>query len=222
MHYLCSVQITINGEEIVLLPERAVYWPARKTLLVADPHFGKATHFNKTGVWVPPNVVDADLFKLTTLLTNLSVERMVFLGDLFHSTYNSEWDKFGRWITAQQCKEVHLIKGNHDILKPEFYSQYNLQVHHETMVDGPFAYVHEYETGMEQAFDGQYIFSGHVHPGVYVTGKARQGARVPCFYFGEAHAILPAFGRFTGLYLLERERPNDNFYVIAGSEIIQI
>lgn len=216
------MQITINGEELILLPERAVYWPARKTLWVADPHFGKPTHFNKTGVWVPPVVTDADLFRLTTLLDSFDVDRLVFLGDLFHSTHNSEWEKFGQWLAMQQCSEILLIKGNHDILQPEFYTKYNLLVHHGSFIDGPFAYVHEYEAGMEAQFDGQYIVSGHVHPGVYIAGKARQGARVPCFYFGSAHAILPAFGRFTGLYLLERESPNDNFYVIAGTEIIHI
>ena len=216
------MQITLNGEVLLLLPERAVYWAARKTLWVADAHMGKATHFNKAGLSVPRNVGDADLNKLSTLIDSLEVERLIFLGDLFHSKYNTEWDKFGEWMQQQTVNEVQLVLGNHDILKPEFYTQYNLLVHNEQLVDGPFVYVHEYETGMKAKFNGQYIISGHVHPGVYITGKARQGVRLPCFYFGEDHAVLPAFGQFTGLYLLERLAINDAFYAIANTHIIKL
>lgn len=215
------MQITQHGEHLLLLPERAVYWAARKTLWLADPHFGKPTHFNKTGIYVPPQLTDADLFRLGSLLDSLEVECLVFLGDLFHSKYNAEWEKFGGWLQLQDLKERHLVLGNHDILHPAYYQKYGLTVHAERFDDGPFTYVHEYVKGMEETVPG-YIVSGHVHPGVYIAGKARQGARVPCFYFGSTHAILPAFGRFTGLYLLERETPNDNFYVIADNQIVAV
>ncbi len=216
------MQITLNGEVLLLLPERAVYWAARKTLWVADPHMGKATHFNKAGLAVPRNVGDADLQKLSLLIDSLGVERLIFLGDLFHSKYNTEWDKFGEWLQQQNVAETHLVMGNHDILKPEFYHKYNLIVHNEQLIDGPFVYVHEYVAGMEATFEGQYIISGHMHPGIYIAGKARQGERLPCFYFGENHAVLPAFGQFTGLYLIERLSVNDAFYVIANTHIIKV
>jgi len=40
-----------------------------------------------------------------------------------------------------------------------------------------------------------------VHPGVRISGVAGQSERLPCFVLGHSRAILPAFGRFTGLAL---------------------
>jgi hypothetical protein len=38
----------VAGEKLGLFAERAIYWPARSTLLVADPHFGKAATFRRS------------------------------------------------------------------------------------------------------------------------------------------------------------------------------
>lgn len=216
------MQISVQGEELILLPERAIYWPKRKTLWVADAHFGKATHFNKTGIAVPANMVDADLFRLKSLLDTYEVERLIFLGDLFHSKYNSEWERFGDWLLLNEIKEVHLVMGNHDILHQKYYAKYNLIVHDEFLADTPFTYVHEYVDGMEERYPDTIIISGHVHPAVSIGGKARQGVRLPCFYFNSTHAILPAFGRFTGMFSIGKKHGSDNFYVIADNEILKI
>jgi DNA ligase-associated metallophosphoesterase len=212
----------ICGEELILLPQRAVYWPKTKTLWLADPHFGKATHFNKTGIFVPSAVIDGDLLILGGLLNTFDVERLIFMGDLFHSSYNSEWERFGAWLGLQNLKEVHLVMGNHDILHKKYYTQYNLILHTDHYIDGSFAYVHEYVEGMEGTLAGKYIISGHVHPGVAMAGKGRQGLRLPCFYFSATHAILPAFGRFTGLFCIKKKLDTDNFYVIANTEILKV
>ena len=34
--------VQLAGEELWLLPEKAIYWPAQQALLIADVHFGKA------------------------------------------------------------------------------------------------------------------------------------------------------------------------------------
>ncbi|NUR18637.1 MAG: DEAD/DEAH box helicase, partial [Gemmatimonadaceae bacterium] len=57
-------RISVRGEELVLLPERAAYWPARTTLLVADAHFGKAATFRAAAIPVPAGTTDATLGRL--------------------------------------------------------------------------------------------------------------------------------------------------------------
>jgi hypothetical protein len=44
---------------------------------------------------------------------------------------------------------------------------------------------------------------------------------LPCFYFTEKYAILPAFSRFTGLYKL---RPNkkDNIFALVENQVIKM
>ncbi len=44
---------SVAGEDLVLLAERAVFWPAKKALFVADFHLGKAASFRSAGIPLP-------------------------------------------------------------------------------------------------------------------------------------------------------------------------
>ena len=67
-------------------------------LLLADLHLGKGAHFRREGIPVPTNMISKDLRKLETLIDLFQPGRVVFLGDLFHSVYNPEWEIFGQWM----------------------------------------------------------------------------------------------------------------------------
>ena len=82
-------------EELLLHPLKALYWPFRKLLLLADLHLGKTFHFRREGFAVPARAGDLNWEKLIALLLDLQPERVIFLGDLFHSSYNPEWEEFG-------------------------------------------------------------------------------------------------------------------------------
>ncbi|MCF5637432.1 DEAD/DEAH box helicase, partial [Pseudomonas syringae] len=47
------LSITLAGEELWLLADKAIYYPARRALLIADAHFGKAAAYRKLGQPVP-------------------------------------------------------------------------------------------------------------------------------------------------------------------------
>jgi metallophosphoesterase superfamily enzyme len=48
------IECIVMGERFVLLPEKAAFWPAMKTLFVADFHLGKAASFRRAGIPLPP------------------------------------------------------------------------------------------------------------------------------------------------------------------------
>lgn len=48
--------IHLAEEALWLLADKAVYWPARKCLLIADAHFGKASAYRSLGQPVPQGV----------------------------------------------------------------------------------------------------------------------------------------------------------------------
>ena len=75
-------------ELIQLLPEKVAFLPHHKTLVVADIHLGKASHFRKEGIMIPLPGSCPDLKCLGELLDSLQPEIVVFLGDLFHSSLN--------------------------------------------------------------------------------------------------------------------------------------
>ncbi|UTW62025.1 ligase-associated DNA damage response endonuclease PdeM [bacterium SCSIO 12741] len=205
----------VAGESLDLLPDKAVFWPDQKALLIADPHFGKAEHFNRAGIQVPKGVKYQNWQRLFRVLHLPDLEEVIFMGDLFHSDFNNEWKDFEHIMAHFPHITFHLVLGNHDIFPEEIYHRSGL-VLHESMKRGPFHFTHEPEPGGEG-----YNLAGHIHPAVRLKGAGRQSLRLPCFFFGRDHGILPAFGTFTGTYTLKPKK-GDRFYAIADNEVINL
>src|ERR1043165_3597049 len=79
------LSIECGDEQFVLHAERAVYWPSAKTLIIADPHFGKAAAFRAAGVPVPEATTESNLERLNKLLMQTGSTRLVVLGDFLHA-----------------------------------------------------------------------------------------------------------------------------------------
>ena len=77
--------IQCAGEAVWLLPERALWWPAQRMLMVADAHFGKAATFRARGVPVPTGSTGQAIARLDAMLTRLPVAHIAWLGDLLHA-----------------------------------------------------------------------------------------------------------------------------------------
>ncbi len=212
-------RLRIADTELLLLPERAIYWPEQKALLVADLHLGKSGHFQKHGIPISGEVHFRDLDVLGTLLQTHAVERLIFLGDLFHSSYNQEWEIFADFMAEFDCRK-ELIVGNHDRLVAEHYDNAGLVVYRDSLRLGAFELRHEPLSDKEYVADA-YVLCGHIHPGVRLQGAGKQRLRLPCFHFMERQAVLPAFGQFTGLAICYPEE-NDKVFVIAEGEVIEI
>ena len=75
--------VELASERLELLGERAVWWPDRRVLLIADAHLGKAGHFRKAGIPVPRAVGEAGLRRIEALCHAYRPEELFFLGDLF-------------------------------------------------------------------------------------------------------------------------------------------
>jgi DNA ligase-associated metallophosphoesterase len=121
---------------------------------------------------------------------------IIFLGDLFHSSLNKEWDLFENWVISTSA-EIILVSGNHDIISPIKYEELGVAVIPE-LVLGSFLLTHHPEE-----CEGLFNLSGHIHPAIRLSGLGRQSVRLSCFYKTNHQMILPAFGEFTGTYTLE-------------------
>jgi uncharacterized protein len=69
--------------------------------------------------------------------------------------------------------------------------------------------------------DTLFNFCGHIHPGIALYGTAKQRLTLPCFFLSGNQMILPAFGRFTGLYTMKCEK-NDQAFVVADQKVIAV
>ena len=183
-------------------------------LLISDVHLGKVSHFRKHGIALPKHAFSGNFDRLTAVADFFQAEIICFLGDLFHSKLNKEWDVFADWVNGRP-ENFLLIIGNHDILKPEKYESVGMAIASELKV-GPFLFTHEPEER-----DSYFTFCGHIHPGVTLRGAGRQVMDLPCFFRSENQMILPAFGEFTGKWIMD-PGPEDVIYVIAGNEVLMV
>ncbi|MEO6151268.1 MAG: ligase-associated DNA damage response endonuclease PdeM [Mucilaginibacter sp.] len=205
-------------QDLLLLPQKAIYWEQQKTLIAADVHLGKVGHFRKAGIAVPRDMEQDDLGMLSDLIEEYHPEKIIFLGDLFHSDMNADFDWFAMWRQRHAKIEIILIRGNHDIIHDSHYTGLNVALHNELLV-GPFLMLHHPLTGAKLTDAEGYILCGHIHPGVELVGKGRQRITLPCFAFGKKQAILPSFGKFTGKVAVYNQKTDRVFGVLKDKVI---
>jgi len=212
------MDVTIFGEDLELLPQKAIWWKSQKILLVADVHLGKINHFRKAGIPVPVKASDRNWENLIELVQLKNPERMICIGDLFHSHYNYDWELVGEFTKLFSQLSFELVTGNHDILSEHQYTRNNVRIHPERLAIGSFVLSH---FPAEKITREVYTLSGHLHPGIQMFGKGRQALTLPCFYFGEQQGYLPAFGMFTGLARMQPKK-EDRIFAIADESIVRI
>ncbi len=209
----------LKQQTLWLSPERCLFWEEDKSLIVSDIHLGKSGHFRKAGIGIPQTVFKEDLQRLIAQVQFFKPERLIVVGDFSHSNMNNELKLFERWRKDLSQLPIHLVKGNHDILDNDWYTAHDISIHDEQMHTTPFTFMHELPT--TTADTDKYIFTGHVHPGIRIDGLGKQSLQFPCFYFAGQHAVLPAFGRFTGLYPVKPKKL-DKVFAIADKKVLEL
>lgn len=209
--------IDIAQEKLILDTQKAIYWPKNKSLFIADLHLGKINHFRKAGIALPPQAAEQNISNLASLIQKYDVQKVIFLGDLFHSYKNDEWNSFVHFLETYPQIEYILVQGNHDIFPSQEYEKAKLILVDELRI-GPFLCTHY---PLESIQDGEYNLCGHIHPGVVLRGKGKQRLKLPCFYFKKNQGILPAFGTFTGSSAINSNGASC-IYAIAGEELMKI
>ncbi len=194
-----KAEIKIAGHRAVLLPQKALWLPEEKTLVVADVHWGKAGHFRKHGLAIPSKTNNDNAQRLSELIHETGVEKVIFAGDLFHSRHNNEVEAFRDWRAGFPGVDFSLVIGNHDILSTGFYEQCGMEIFPEKQCLGNLCMMHD---APEKGSD-LFVVHGHIHPGIRLFGKGRQQVSVPCFAVDVRRMILPAFGDFTGCFYLQ-------------------
>lgn len=212
------MELRIKNNTFLLLPQKAIYWKEWKTILVSDLHIGKISHFRKAGIPVPQEGSQNNFKRLDEIIATTNPANILFVGDLFHSDVNQEWDQFCDWRKQYPHIKMDIVLGNHDRLPDNFCNNYQIDIYPQELVIGPFTFAHH----PREAFNNdEYVISGHVHPVISLGGLARQYVTVPCFYFGDQQAILPSFGYFTGGYAIE-VLEHDTVVAVAQNKLFAI
>lgn len=213
------VKHSIQNNSFILHSNRTVFWEEEKILILSDLHLGKTGHFRKSGIPIPLAVMKEDMQRLVDAIQFFKPKQLVIVGDMFHSVENKEHEFFVKWRNDLPYVEMLLIKGNHDIVPPQWYKNAGIEVIERSWVKSNIAFVHHIEDASAEERTANFYFSGHIHPAVSIKGLGKQSLRFPCFYFTKQFAVLPAFGKFTGTYLVEPSRNEKAFAVVNNSVI---
>jgi uncharacterized protein len=213
------IRVVLQGESLLLLPERALLWERIGTLVVADAHLGKAAAFRAAGLPLPGGTTTETLSRLSAALDRTGARRLLLLGDFFHARAGRAartLAAIASWRERHAELEIVLVRGNHDKGAGDPPCEWGFDCHDEPWIEPPFAFRHHPEEE-----NSGYVLAGHIHPAVSLSGMGGQREKLPCFLFGERIGLLPAFGDFTGGATVRPGR-GDRVFVVAGEEVIPI
>lgn len=210
-----SVALELAGEKLLLLAQKAVFWPRERMLIIADIHFGKAAAFRSFGIPVPRGTTTENLSALDDLVAATDARNVLFLGDFLHArashAVNTQAAMLA-WRDRRRDLTLTLVRGNHDKHAGDPAAALGIDLVDEPWTVGPFAFCHHPDLAADE-----YILAGHVHP-AYVLASRVETMRLPCFVVGARRMILPSFGAFTGGYTV-RAAQGERIFVTSGEAV---
>jgi len=211
------MQIDIAGEAMLLDHRRALLWPRRRTLVVADVHLGKGSAFRRAGVPVPSGSTRDDLARLSALIDEHRAERLLVLGDLFHAQLQAHEPWFAdmeRFTARHPALEFRVVRGNHDRIAG-VPAHWRIQWREAPLVDAPFVFMHDAAPSPLG-----YALGGHLHP-VTTLRDAHDKLRLPVFWLRAHYGVLPSFGAFTGGFEARASR-DDRLAAVTPERVIAL
>jgi metallophosphoesterase superfamily enzyme len=235
------MEIEFGGKKLVLLPEKALLIPEANALVLSDVHLGKSATFRENGLSVPDAVFEDDLNRLDDLVNKHGADLYV-VGDLVHSTFNHEWQRFAD-RRATWTNHVVLVAGNHDFYAIKREAELGIQIVPSFDLGGiklihnphvgeefqvPKSRPTEKNNGAKILGDKRFVLEdegpricGHLHPALVLRGNAHMQARVACFFMTNNTLILPAFGRFTGSYRISPKK-EDRVFLPLEKDVLEV
>lgn len=208
--------IDVHGAQLLLLAAKALYWPARELLCVADAHFGKAAAFRALGQPVPHGTTADNLVRLDGLLADYPARQLLFLGDFLHARAShapATLAALSGWRQRHRGLHCTLVRGNHDRHAGDPPSGLDIELLDEPLLLAPFAFRH-----IPRAEPGRCVIAGHEHPVYRLQGRGRQRLRLPCFTLTDDTMVLPSFGEFTGGHAVDAA-PARRVFVVDGATV---
>jgi uncharacterized protein len=210
----CTVEWA--GTEVQLLPDRAIWWPQARTLFVADLHIGKAATYRALGQPVPGGTTRENLGRLDALISAHSAAQLVFLGDFLHAAAARTpgiLQALHEWRKRHARVAMTLVRGNHDSRAGDPPASLEITVVDEPFHLGPFACCHH-----PQEVPGAFVLAGHLHPVCRLFGRGHDSLRMPCYVRRSKLAVLPAFGEFTGGWMVGPDA-EQRLYPVGGGSV---
>jgi putative SbcD/Mre11-related phosphoesterase len=189
----------VSGAEVLDL---SLYLKKYKILVLSDFHIGYEEALNKQGVFIPRFQFEEILTRLKKILHGLEIKKIVILGDLKHefgTISETEWRNALKLLDflSNYCKDIILIKGNHDTILGPIAAKRNIKVKRSFKV-GDFFLCHGDK--VQKLVNSKVIVIGHEHPAVGLKKDSRVET-YKCFlkgsWEGKTLVVMPSFNLAT-------------------------
>ena len=198
-----------------MLPSRALFLPKTKEMLICDIHLGKAEYFQQNGIPLTNNSDENNFARIETLLKQYNPERLIILGDLFHSKYSIDktLQKKVEDLPEQLKTNIELVLGNHDV---------GCNIKNIKISDIRKTKNITYSHAPVNLKDKRSLnICGHYHPKLYLKNNGDK-LSLRCFAMdpNKNTLFLPAFGDLTGGYPCKKSFKK--WAIVSEEEIIEI
>jgi len=186
-----DLEITVNGETLLLDACGAAFVKAHSTLIFADLHLEKGSSYARGRQFLPPYDTADTLARMARAIARHKPARVIALGDSFHDGQAGERvGQQDRLLLESLGARTHFtwITGNHDPHPPSWLAGEVV----ESLRLGGLLLRHE----PLDAFEPGEV-AGHLHPCARVA-KWGRSVRRRCFVSDGLRLILPSFGAYTG------------------------
>ncbi|MEA3430118.1 MAG: metallophosphoesterase [Nanoarchaeota archaeon] len=193
----------LKGFEIVDL---SLYHKESKTLIISDIHMGYEEALNRQGILIPRHQYVSTFKRLELILNKVEgLETIIINGDLKHEfgkISETEWRHTLKILDllSKHCKNIILIKGNHDTILDPIAKKRNLEFKEfHTINDIYICHGHVIPNNSEFKI-AKIIIIGHEHPAISLVDNARVET-FKCFLLGkykkQSLIVLPSFNLVT-------------------------
>ncbi|MFZ4750208.1 MAG: ligase-associated DNA damage response endonuclease PdeM [Phycisphaerales bacterium] len=225
-----GAQVTLDGIDAELMPERALFLRAPRALVVADLHFGKSESYRQFGVPSADGIDEETLERLGRAAMRAGAKVIVVVGDLTHHADGigeAEMERFARF-RERIALPIRLVEGNHDRGVRALPPEWCIDCVGARFALGGVRFVHEPpDVGIAGGIAGgmagsaaEWTVSGHLHPMLSVARGARS-VEAPAFVIDRRarQLVLPAFSKFTRGVRFEPRAGTELFAIAEGAVV---
>ncbi len=187
------------------LIDLGLYLKKEKILIISDMHLGYEELLNKQGILLPKFQFKETFERLNKIFSKIEIDKIVLNGDFKHEfgiISDSEWRDVLKILDLliKNCKELILIKGNHDKILEPIAKKRDLSTRLYYKINDYYICHGEIIPEDLDFSSSKIIIIGHEHPAISIRSKTRSEL-YKCFLVGKFKnkklIVIPSFNLVT-------------------------
>ncbi len=183
----------IVDNDIILLPNRAMFIRSLNALVIADLHLGIEYALALKGIFLPAYQFREIREIIEKYIRDLSPEKLIVVGDFKHEFAQKTLQEHKETLKLLEIirgTNIHfiLVRGNHDNFIRGILSKYNVDFKDPYHVDGNYLFIHGHKEIppeiLSQKRRIKYVIMAHEHPAILFRDEVGGKAKIPVFLVG--------------------------------------